>query len=101
MIPTLTRVLILLLAVSVITEGAQGPFEPRFDTEVPPRPKEICVVCNRPIGLHDKVYLLEGQRVAVHPEHCPARLPMRSPLRLITSPRACGFVSVSPSPRES
>ena len=74
MIPVITRILILLLAVSVIIVSAQGPSEPRFDTEVSPRPKEICIVCNRLIGFHDRVYLLEGQRVAVHPEHCDGML---------------------------
>lgn len=74
MIPVTTRILILLLAVSVIMVGSQGPSEPRFDTKASPRPQEICIVCNRPIGFHDTVYLLEGQRVAVHPEHCEGML---------------------------
>jgi len=37
-------------------------------TSVEPRPGEICIVCNRPIGPQDRVYLVDGQRVPVHLE---------------------------------
>ena len=30
------------------------------------RPGDICVVCNRPTGRDDRVYLIDGQRVPVH-----------------------------------
>lgn len=33
---------------------------------VAPRQGDICVVCNQPIGPDDRVYLIDGQRVAVH-----------------------------------
>jgi hypothetical protein len=33
---------------------------------VPPRPGEVCIVCNNPVGPDDSVYLVQGQRVPVH-----------------------------------
>jgi hypothetical protein len=30
------------------------------------KPGEICIVCNNPVGPDDSVYLVQGQRVAVH-----------------------------------
>jgi len=33
---------------------------------VPPKDGEICALCNRPIGADDPVYLVHGQRVALH-----------------------------------
>jgi hypothetical protein len=41
---------------------------------VTPRPGEICVVCNKPIGANDLVYLVGGQRVPVHRVNCDAQL---------------------------
>ena len=38
--------------------------------EVPPQAGEICVVCKRPIGVKDLVYLVKGQRVPVHARDC-------------------------------
>jgi hypothetical protein len=43
-----------------VVEGeAVGP-------RVPPRPGEICIVCNNPVGPDDSVYLIQGQRVPMH-----------------------------------
>ena len=62
------------------TEGpAQGDILSRdagqiFTHRVTPRPGEICVVCNKPIGANDLVYLVAGQRVPVHRVNCDARL---------------------------
>jgi len=39
-------------------------------TEVAVKPGEICIGCNHPIEAHDKTYLVEGQRVAVHRADC-------------------------------
>jgi hypothetical protein len=41
--------------------------------QVPSRPDEICVVCRRPIGESGVVYLVQGQRVAVHVSDCYAK----------------------------
>jgi hypothetical protein len=38
--------------------------------EVPPRPREICVVCKRPIGTEGVVYLVKGQRFPLHVPAC-------------------------------
>lgn len=38
--------------------------------EVPARPGEICLVCGKPIGADDVVYLIHGQRVALHAVVC-------------------------------
>jgi hypothetical protein len=45
-----------------------------FAQQVQPRRGEICVVCNRPIGPSDVVYLIGGQRVPVHRVNCDGRL---------------------------
>jgi hypothetical protein len=46
---------------AVIDGVAVGP-------RVRPRPGEICIVCNNPVGPDDAVYLVQGQRVPVHAE---------------------------------
>ena len=58
---------------------AQQPAE-ILATEVPPRPGEICLGCNHPIGAGDKCYLVEGQRVPVHIGDCDNSL-RADPLR--------------------
>jgi hypothetical protein len=45
-----------------------------FAHQVPPKPGEICQVCNKPIGPDDVVYLVDGQRVPVHRRDCDAQL---------------------------
>ena len=42
--------------------------------QVRPNPGETCVVCNKPIGPDDVVYLVDGQRVPVHRGDCDNRL---------------------------
>lgn len=42
--------------------------------QVQPTPGETCVVCNKPIGPDDVVYLVDGQRVPVHRGDCDDRL---------------------------
>jgi len=37
---------------------------------IPPRPGEICLVCNRPVEGDQLAYLVDGQRVAVHRGSC-------------------------------
>ena len=44
------------------------PALPPPGTSVEPRPGDICIVCNRPVGSKDRVYLVDGQRVPVHLE---------------------------------
>jgi len=34
--------------------------------KVPPQPGDICMLCNHPVGEGDAVYLVHGQRVALH-----------------------------------
>jgi ribosomal protein L40E len=43
-------------------------------TAIQPRPGEICLVCNRPVGADQLAYLVEGQRVAVHRGSCNSSL---------------------------
>src|SRR5262249_55030019 len=49
----------------------QRSYEGAFDGEsigprVRPKPGEICIVCNNPVGPDDSVYLVQGQRVPMH-----------------------------------
>ena len=41
---------------------------------VPPKPGEVCTVCDRPLNSGDLVYLVDGQRVPVHAGDCDALL---------------------------
>jgi len=68
------------LSLSLIVEGnARLEFagldlaqmeEPPPPTTSVPKAGEICVVCNNPVGAHDRAYLIQGQRVAVHAGAC-------------------------------
>lgn len=55
-----------------------GETERLASTPATPRPGDACVVCNKPVSSGDKVYLLDGQRVAVHAGECELALD-RSP----------------------
>jgi hypothetical protein len=54
--------------------ASSGPASQFFGERVQPKPGEICVVCNKPIGPEDLVYLVDGQRVPVHRGSCDAQL---------------------------
>lgn len=59
------------LAASAQTAPAQAPDELVMDGEVigrrvPPKPGDICLVCNQPVDENDAVYLVDGQRVPLH-----------------------------------
>ncbi len=41
--------------------------------QVEPRSDDICLVCDRPVGQRDVVYLVNGQRAAVHLGVCDAK----------------------------
>ncbi|PYV82876.1 MAG: hypothetical protein DMG05_27280 [Acidobacteria bacterium] len=60
-----------------VQEGSSGGMSPQPSHErviegesigpgVRPRAGEICIVCNNPVGPDDAVYLVQGQRVALH-----------------------------------
>lgn len=61
------------------TEAARPPQELVEDgkvigKQVEPRPGEYCLVCDEPLGEHDVVYLVRGQRVALHVVVCYSEL---------------------------
>ena len=53
-----------------------------FAGQVQPRPGETCLVCNKPIGSEDMVYLIDGQRVPVHRVDCADSL-RANPVRFL------------------
>ena len=57
--------------------------------EVPSRPDEICIVCGRPIGTGDPVYLINGQRVPLHVSECYANF-SRNPQAYLAAIRPHG-----------
>ncbi len=83
----------LAVALASVAGWAQQPAEEILQTEATPKPGEICAGCNQPIDSLDKVYLMEGQRVAVHRGHCDdvvraAPLPILARLRATNQPSA-------------
>ncbi len=50
--------------------------------QVEPRPGEICLVCDQPIGKHDVGYLVNGQRVPLHQGGCDAKF-LKDPWHLL------------------
>lgn len=42
--------------------------------QAPPKPGEVCTVCEKPVKSGDLVYLVDGQRIAVHAGECDAAL---------------------------
>ncbi len=67
--------------------------------QVPPKPGEICAVCDRPLHSGDVVYLVDGQRVAVHAGDCDAALrarPQKSLARL--RPKGGAFLGADAHP---
>src|SRR2546425_5028295 len=78
-----SALLFVFLLVALVVR-AQGPASEILKTEVPPRPGEICIGCNRPIDASDKTYLVEGQRVPVHRANCDDTL-RAAPMRFLAS----------------
>jgi hypothetical protein len=73
------RILALLLAfpflsVSVHAQAQQKPVVPALGSRVQAKAGEICIVCNRPVGADDDVYIINGQRLPVHRDACLAKL---------------------------
>lgn len=55
-----------------------------FGELVRPRADEICIVCKRPLGAEGVVYLVNGQRVALHLTNCYAAFANNPQLFLAT-----------------
>ena len=63
---------------------------------IQPRPGEICLVCNRPVGGDQLAYLVEGQRVAVHRGSCDSSF-RSNPRRWLASLKPHGaFLGAEP-----
>jgi len=56
------------------SDVSRGDASEILSRQVQPKAGEICVVCNKPIGPDDVVYLVDGQRVPVHRVDCDSRL---------------------------
>jgi hypothetical protein len=56
----------------IIAPAAWGQQKQSLDgyPRLPPRPREICFLCNEPVAASDPVYQVDGQRLAVHQGKC-------------------------------
>lgn len=71
--------------------SGQAPAE-----EVAPKPGEICLICNEPIGEGDTVYIVNGQRVPVHRGACDAKLRAELPRVVARLQPVSGFLGDRP-----
>ncbi len=71
--------------------SGQAPAE-----EVAPKPGEICLICNEPVGEGDTVYIVNGQRVPVHRGACDAKLRAELPRVVARLQPVSGFLGDRP-----
>ncbi len=70
-----------------------------FGTIGKPQRGETCLVCNEPVGVDDRVYIVNGQRVPTHVVGCDAEL-KRAPERYLARLKPRGaFLGAEPGPR--
>lgn len=61
---------ILGFAVTALGTASAANTETTFRASATPRPRDMCIECDKPIGPGDRVYLINGQRIAVHAGAC-------------------------------